>query len=493
MEATRSSSPSAHTGAAQRTKAHEAQGTRVPGKMAEAGAGQAPQDGFSLLLAALGDGAGAGLGASDEGMEVLAQEGDPATALSALGVDPSLLPSLPPGVAPTCAALSPADAATLAALAGAAGMLGTATGTDATEARQGLPSVSLAEGRFGSGAMSGSDALWSRGAGKAGVESLVGQTAMLDGAAEAAAVNGAPGAAGGVAAPMRGVGGRFQAAWAAAGFGAGAADAAAAPGAAALRAGAADSARVSMPDAAALAAAANTVPLAGAADHRDAAVPAGGAGSQRPAGETLGALPAGLFMTQPDTAAAADGRSSSGRGTDGFSSTAAGAAGAAQGEATRELSGADAFAAELSGASADAAQRAAEDALAEQVAYWVHQNTQNAELTLDRDGQPVQVTVSLSGSEAHIAFRSDQAGTRDLLDGSVAQLRELLQAEGLQLTGVTVGDSGSSGARDGGGSGAGGDRPRPGMRQAMVQASAPAGAAGRARQAGGERAVDIFV
>ncbi|GAA6121323.1 flagellar hook-length control protein FliK [Acidovorax sp. FG27] len=500
MEATRSSSPSAHTGAVQRTKAHEAQGTRAPGKMAEAGAGQAPQDGFSLLLAALGDGAGSGLGASDEGVDALAQEGDPATApsaLSALGVDPSLLPPLPPGGAPTGAALSPADSATLAALAGAAGlsgMPGTAAGADATEARQGLSSVSLADGRFGSGAMSGSNALWARGAGKAGVESLVGQTAMLDGAAEAAAVSGAPGAGGGVAAPMRGVGGRFQAAWAAAGFGAGAADAGAAPGAAALRAGAADSARASMPDAAAaLAAATNTALPAGATDHRDAAIPAGGAGSHRPASETLAALPSGLFTTQPDTAAGADGRSSSGRGADGFSSTAAGAAGAAQSEATREPSGVDAFAAELSGASADAAQRAAEDVLAEQVAYWVHQNTQNAELTLDRDGQPVQVTVSLSGSEAHIAFRSDQAGTRDLLDGSVAQLRELLQAEGLQLTGVTVGASGSSGARDGGGSGAGGDRPRPGMRQAMVQASAPAGAAGRARQAGGERAVDIFV
>jgi len=484
MEATRSSSnsPSAHTSAAQRPKAQEAQGTRAPGKMAEAGAGQAPQDGFSLLLAALGEGATAGLGASEEGVDALvgdAQDGDPAAALSALGAlgfDPSLLPSAQ-------------AAAALSAAAGAAGAAGLA------DPRQGasFSSGSLAEGRFGFAAVGGSDGLWSRGAGKAGVDSLVGQTALLDGATEAAALNGVPGAGAGVSAPMRGMGGRFQAAWAAAGLGAGGAEAAIAPaGAAALRAGAADSARAGGPDStAALAAAASTVPLAGAAEHRDSALLAGGAGAHRAAGDTLAGLPASLFTAQPETAG--DGRSPSGRGGDGFTSTAAGAAGAALGEATRELAGADAFAAELSGASADAAQRAAEDALAEQVAYWVHQNTQNAEMTLDRDGQPVQVTVSLSGSEAHIAFRSDQAGTRDLLDGSVAQLRELLQAEGLQLTGVTVGTSGESGARDGGGSGAGGDRQRQGARQALVQASAPAGAAGRSRQGGGERAVDIFV
>ncbi len=44
----------------------------------------------------------------------------------------------------------------------------------------------------------------------------------------------------------------------------------------------------------------------------------------------------------------------------------------------------------------------AEEPMADQVAYWVNQNTQNAEMTLEHDGQPVQVSVSLSGNEAHV-------------------------------------------------------------------------------------------
>lgn len=70
---------------------------------------------------------------------------------------------------------------------------------------------------------------------------------------------------------------------------------------------------------------------------------------------------------------------------------------------------------------ADPSQIPMEDQIAEQVAYWVHQKTQNAELTIDRDGQPVEVSVSLTGNEAHVAFRSDQSQTRDMLDTSVAQ------------------------------------------------------------------------
>ncbi|OYZ42302.1 MAG: hypothetical protein B7Y20_18450, partial [Acidovorax sp. 16-64-162] len=48
----------------------------------------------------------------------------------------------------------------------------------------------------------------------------------------------------------------------------------------------------------------------------------------------------------------------------------------------------------------DPTQVGSEEQIADQVAYWVNQKTQNAEMTLDRDGQAVQVTVSLSGSEA---------------------------------------------------------------------------------------------
>ena len=133
----------------------------------------------------------------------------------------------------------------------------------------------------------------------------------------------------------------------------------------------------------------------------------------------------------------------------------------------------------------------AEEQVAEQVAYWVNQKTQNAELTLQRDGHPVEVSVSLSGNEAHVSFRSDQQQTRELLDQSMAQLSDLLRSEGLVLSGMSVGTS----ARDSaGGREAGQQRPREGARQAQVVSAVPAGAASLARGGGTlDRAVDIFV
>lgn len=95
------------------------------------------------------------------------------------------------------------------------------------------------------------------------------------------------------------------------------------------------------------------------------------------------------------------------------------------------------------------AQTGAEELLAEQVTYWANQKTQSAEVTLDRDGQPLAVTVALSGNEAHVTFRSDQEHTREMLDQSMAQLSELLRGEGLVLSGMTVGTSGDQGAAAG--------------------------------------------
>lgn len=140
---------------------------------------------------------------------------------------------------------------------------------------------------------------------------------------------------------------------------------------------------------------------------------------------------------------------------------------------------------------ADPTLAGAEEQIADQVAYWVNQKTQNAEMTLDRDGQPVQVTVSLSGSEAHVTFRSDQAQTRELLDSSMAQLRDLLHNEGLVLAGTTVGTT----ARDGASPNDSGQRQgRGGERRAQVVTSVPS-AAVTTRHNGGasDRAVDIFV
>lgn len=138
---------------------------------------------------------------------------------------------------------------------------------------------------------------------------------------------------------------------------------------------------------------------------------------------------------------------------------------------------------------ADLAAAGAEDAVAEQVAYWVSQNIQNAELTVSHEGNPVEVSVSLTGNDAHVAFRSDQTQTRDLLDASVGQLREMLRNEGLILTGVTVGGSGGQGGRPDEGGGRGGQS---GARHAQVVAPVAIGARS-GKTVLTDRAVDIFV
>ncbi len=178
--------------------------------------------------------------------------------------------------------------------------------------------------------------------------------------------------------------------------------------------------------------------------------------------------------------------SGGGRSADGRSEAASWLAGA-EGPRTPETDAVDAGA-----AFADPAQAAAEELVADQVTYWVNQKTQNAELTLHREGQPVEVSVSLSGNEAHVSFRSDQAETREMLDRSMTQLGDLLRGEGLVLSGMSVGTS----ARDGAGSGnADPQRQRDGGRQAQVVSSVSARETAGAPRAGSARdgAVDVFV
>lgn len=132
-----------------------------------------------------------------------------------------------------------------------------------------------------------------------------------------------------------------------------------------------------------------------------------------------------------------------------------------------------------------------EERIAEQVTYWVNQKIQSAEMTLTADGQPVEVLVTLSGNEAHVAFRSDESQTRELLDAGAQQLSDLLRGEGLVLSGMTVGTS----ARDGSAPGREGSSPRrEGERQVRVQAFAPVahGAATAASGRVGERSVDVY-
>lgn len=88
----------------------------------------------------------------------------------------------------------------------------------------------------------------------------------------------------------------------------------------------------------------------------------------------------------------------------------------------------------------DSNARSSEEVVAEQVSYWIHQKRQSAELTLDGgNGQPVAVSISMNGNEASVAFRSDQAATRDMLNGALPELKTLLQGEGLVLAGASVG------------------------------------------------------
>lgn len=147
-----------------------------------------------------------------------------------------------------------------------------------------------------------------------------------------------------------------------------------------------------------------------------------------------------------------------------------------------------------SGVAADASQAAAEEQLAEQVAFWVNQQTQSAEMTLDRDGQPVQVRVELTGNEARITFLSDQAQTREALDAGMAQLRELLEQQGMVLAGVTVGGGGAAGTSAQGQGGGAEGRPagRPSGRAPVAVPTAET-APVRHTPTGSHPGVDLFV
>ena len=85
--------------------------------------------------------------------------------------------------------------------------------------------------------------------------------------------------------------------------------------------------------------------------------------------------------------------------------------------------------------------------VADTVSYWVAQGVQNAQLKLDGFGdKPVEVSISLKGDEAQISFRTDQPEIRQILEGAVTHLKEILSKEGLVLSGVSVGASGQNGA-----------------------------------------------
>ena len=103
----------------------------------------------------------------------------------------------------------------------------------------------------------------------------------------------------------------------------------------------------------------------------------------------------------------------------------------------------DATTGTLDSAGATAAQ---EDVLSQQLQYWVNQKSQTAELTLDAGtSNPVEVSITLTGNEAQVVFRTDQMQTRQMLDANISELRELLRSQGLELAGVSVADAGGNG------------------------------------------------
>ncbi len=134
-------------------------------------------------------------------------------------------------------------------------------------------------------------------------------------------------------------------------------------------------------------------------------------------------------------------------------------------------------------------------ALAEKLSFWMGRGVQTAELQLEAfDGATVDVRIALQGQDAQVEFRSDMPEARRWLQDAMPQLKDLLQGEGLRLSGGFVGtpDQGRDGVqpRPGGSSGA---------RIATVRAEAAQAAGPRSIEASGMpgrsmgRSVDLFV
>ncbi|MEG0045052.1 MAG: flagellar hook-length control protein FliK [Comamonas sp.] len=127
------------------------------------------------------------------------------------------------------------------------------------------------------------------------------------------------------------------------------------------------------------------------------------------------------------------------------------------------------------------------------MAFWMNSRQQRAEVVLDRDGEPVRVQVTMEGSTAHVTFHSDEQTTRSMLDASVAQLRDMLASQGVELAGVQVGAQ--AGGNQQGGSSAAQEAFMPeGARRVRLQSAAGVEQAPSLQRAGGasRQGVDIF-
>lgn len=137
-----------------------------------------------------------------------------------------------------------------------------------------------------------------------------------------------------------------------------------------------------------------------------------------------------------------------------------------------------------------------EQEVSEQVAFWVHQKTQNAALSIQHEGRPIQVQVQLQGQEAHVRFAADDEQARQLLADGQAQLRDLLQAQGLSLSVVSVDAGGSQGQSNTGAEGDGTARAQARVARVSVNAGDTTGAEavlGRSAAHVSSKGVDLFV
>jgi flagellar hook-length control protein FliK len=139
-----------------------------------------------------------------------------------------------------------------------------------------------------------------------------------------------------------------------------------------------------------------------------------------------------------------------------------------------------------------------ETQVAEQVSYWVGRGARNAEISVEGLAEnPIHITIAMQGQEASVAFRADQAETRQVLEDAMPHLRELLEREGLTLADVSVGHSNpgwnggseaSAQAREEAAS-----RMRLGVRQGQEEPAAPAQGAARSVPLPAGRTLDLFV
>ncbi len=142
----------------------------------------------------------------------------------------------------------------------------------------------------------------------------------------------------------------------------------------------------------------------------------------------------------------------------------------------------------VDGVVAGAATASADGQYAEQVSYWISQDVQKAEMTLDGLGaNPVEVSISMQGKEATVVFRSDEALTREALANASSQLQDAMSRQGVVLSGVSVGTSNSGDSQRQGSGG----KPS-GWKVGTVEAAAePAPSISRIGSSG--RSIDLFV